>query len=601
MDSSIVWRENFLLVAAGKQPADWTIAAEPKPACQVAGMPGAIDKVLKLSRLTGSGTLSAEKDFPPCSGFVSLEWRFFESEAGRDHQFSLLNEKKVPLLHLRIDSAGIFRIDDTAAAIQPPVVTNQWYKVTVLLFTDRDCYDLYINDIPVYSEVPCCTPATSVTGIRVECTGAAPAILHVTDFLVISRDSVPERTVRIHLDRERQRIDGIGFCHEGNRNRKDHYIIDELIQGMLDNKMSLFRDRFPGSVWEPANDNDDPLKTDMTRFAQDDSAVIATLVRLKEMQKRGIKTILGIWNVPDWMISNPEAGSAREIGNLDEFAESVCAFLRYGKQQYGLSVDYVDVNETEIVGIRIRLSADEYGSFIKKCGLLFKKYGLTTKVNIGSTLKWGEPYVAEMYRDPSVRTFGGYPAYHSYRGTGTEPNDNSTFINWGIFRQSIDRNIWCTETDYDAYLWENPERTQYRSVTEMAFNYWRVLYLARTSATAGWFWRPAYPSHEVHRAYMNFLQPGGKIVEATQDYPGLFTVAYKHARKKKFVLQVLNSSERGGPVTFTGVPDQSLTLVRTSEAGERFTTVGSFKPAKHQLVVDIEGESFNTLYGNLDP
>jgi hypothetical protein len=323
------------------------------------------------------------------------------------------------------------------------------------------------------------------------------------------------------------------------------------------------------------------------------------LQRLKEMHNRHITTILGIWNVADWMVTNPEARNARKIKNMDEFAESVCSFLRYGRERYGLSVDFVDVNETEMTGIRIRLTAAEYGSFVKKCGVVFRRNRLTTKVNIGSTLKWGEPYVAEMYDDREVRARGGYPSYHSYRGTGTEPNDNSTFIEWGKFQQKLDRNLWCTETDYDAYLWENPERTEYRGVTEMAYNYWRVYYLARTSATAGWFWRPEYPSHEVHRAYMNFFEPGGMIVEASQSYPGIFTVAYKHPKKNRFVLQVLNASGRDGAVVFSGIPDRPLTLVRTSKDGDRFSTVGTYKPVNHCVTVEIKGDSFNTLHGAL--
>ncbi|MBN1578707.1 MAG: hypothetical protein JW913_19240 [Chitinispirillaceae bacterium] len=599
IDATIVWQEDFTLIPLGAQPPDWTIAAEPKTACQVVGMPGSIDKVLKLNSLAGTGTLSAEKRFTPSQGVVFIEWRFFESESGRGQTFIVENGKGKAIYQLFVDSAGNLCLNDSGQVVQPGIVANQWYKVKVLLRTDAGRCDLSLNDIPISSEVPFSTAADEIAGIRILSGGPSRGILQVTDFKVSSVKALPERTVRIHLDRIRQGIDGVGFCHEGNRARKSPYVIDEFIQDMLDNKLSLFRDRFPGKAWEPTNDNGDPFTIAMKSFTIGDSGVITTLQRLKEMQNRGIKTILGVWDVADWMVSNPEARKARKIKNIDEFAESVCAFLRHGREKYGLTVDFVDVNETEPVGIRLQLTAAEYGSFIKKCGALLRRNGLTTRVNIGSTLKWGEPYIAEMYSDPGVRTFGGYPSYHSYRGTGTEPNDNSTFIAWGKLRRRLDRNLWCTETDYDAYLWENPERSEYRSVTEMAYNYWRIYYLARTSATAGWFWRPKYPSHEVHRAYMNFFEPGGTIVEASQNYPGIYTVAYKHPGKKKFVLQVLNASARGGPVTFSGVPDQPLTLVRTSRDGDRFTTVGTFTPVNHRLTIVIKGDSFNTLHGNL--
>ncbi|MBN1309562.1 MAG: hypothetical protein JXA18_16700 [Chitinispirillaceae bacterium] len=599
-DTSVVWREDFSLVPVGTRPAGWTITAEPETACHVAGMPGSIEKVLKCSALSGGGTLSAEKRFLPSRGVVTVQWRFFESESGRGQTFIVENGKGEAVCRLFVDSTGNLCYNDTQRVVQPRIVTNQWYKVKLLLRTDTGRGDLSLNDVPVSSEVPFAAPADEIAGITILYTGAAPGILHLTDFSVSSVKSLPERTVRIRLDRTRQGIDGVGFCHEGNRARNAPYVIDEIIQGMLDNNMSLFRDRFPGKAWEPVNDNGDPFTIAVKNFAIGDSGVLTTLQRLKAMQNRGITTILGIWDVADWMVANPQARKARRINNFDEFAESICAFLRYGKEHYGLAVDFVDVNETEMVGIALRLTASEYGAFIKKCGALFRRNGLTARVNIGSTLKWGKPYIAEMYRDPGVRTFGGHPSYHSYRGTWSEPNDNSTFIEWGEFRRTLDRNLWCTETDYDAYLWENPERSEYRSVTEMAYNYWRIYYLARTSATVGWFWRPSYPSHEVHRAYMNFFEPGGTIVEASQSYPGIFTVAYKHQKKKRFVLQVLNASSRGGAVTFLGVPDRPLTLVRTSRAGDRFTTVGTFTPVDHRLTVEIEGDSFNTLHGDLE-
>ncbi len=599
-DASIAWEEDFSLVRNGTRPADWTIAAEPKTACLVVGMPGSIEKVLKFNLLLGAGTLSAEKRFTPCRGVVTVEWLFFESESGRGQTFIVENNKGETALQLFVDSAGNLCQNVANHVVQPKIVTNQWYKVKVLLRTEVKRCDLCLNDVPISSEVPFSAPADEIAGIRILYAGANPGILHVTDFRVSFVKSLPARTIRIYLDSIRQGIDGVGFCHEGTRAGRDPSVIDEYIQGMLDNNMSLFRDRFPGRQWEPANDNGDPFTIAMDNFATADGAVITTLQRLKEMQNRGITTILGIWNVADWMVANPEAKNARRINNMDEFAESICAFLRFGQEKYGLAVDFVDVNETEMVGINIRLTAAEYGAFIRKCGALFLRNGLTTRVNIGSTLKWGEPYIAEMYGDSGVRASGGHPTYHSYRGTGTEPNDNSTFIQWGEFRQKIDRNLWCTETDYDAYLWENPERSEYRGVTEMAFNYWRIYYLAGTSATAGWFWRPEYPLHEVHRAYMNFFEPGGKVVEASQDYPGLFTVAYKHPDKKKFVLQVLNASARGGAVTFLGVPNRPLTLVRTSRSGDRFKTIGTFTPVNHRLSVDIKGDSFNTLHGDIE-
>jgi hypothetical protein len=164
-------------------------------------------------------------------------------------------------------------------------------------------------------------------------------------------------TVVIKLNTPRQSVDGVGFCHEGDRMNGDNYVIDAKIQGMLDNKMSLFRDMFPNRGWEPSNDDGDANNINWSGFKTEDSRVQNSFKRLKEMQNRGIITILGIWDVPDWLVSNPGSGGGRRINNFDEFAEMMTAFLLWGKNKYDLTVNFIDVNESmNGGGVNLKLS-----------------------------------------------------------------------------------------------------------------------------------------------------------------------------------------------------------------------------------------------------
>ena len=131
--------------------------------------------------------------------------------------------------------------------------------------------------------------------------------------------------IYIDLNKPRQTVDGAGFCHEGDRQNGNYYIISTAIQQMLDNHMSLFRDMFPNKTFEPSKGS----------FNYTDERVVNSFKRLKTMQDRGIKTILGIWDVPNWMVSNPSAGSNRKINNFDDFANFITAYLVYGKNNYG--------------------------------------------------------------------------------------------------------------------------------------------------------------------------------------------------------------------------------------------------------------------------
>jgi len=151
--------------------------------------------------------------------------------------------------------------------------------------------------------------------------------------------------------------------------------------------MTLFRDMFPNKTWEPSKGT----------FNYTDARVVNSFQRLKTMQDKGIKTILGIWDVPNWMVSNPSAGSNRKINNFDDFAYFITSFLLYGKNNYGLAVDYVDVNETKTSGVNIALTAQEYITLIQKCQALFTANGIQTKINMGSVLLWDIQYCKDIY------------------------------------------------------------------------------------------------------------------------------------------------------------------------------------------------------------
>jgi hypothetical protein len=398
--------------------------------------------------------------------------------------------------------------------------------------------------------------------------------------------------IYINLNNVRQGIDGAGFCHEGDRQNGNYYVINTAIQQMLDNNMTLFRDMFPNKTWEPSKGT----------FNYNDQRVVNSFLRLKEMQNRGIKTILGIWDVPNWLVSNPSVSTNRKINNFDDFAYFITSFLVHGKNTYGLTVDYIDVNETRTSGINISMTAQEYITLIQKCQSQFTANGLSTKMNLGSVLLWDIQYCKDIYNAVNGLSVAGHPSWHTYKGGSTSGREPiSYWEGWGAWQQTINRNLWGTETDYDDRYWENPARLTWTGIEEMAVMYYRNYYVARMSTSAGWFWHPEWPSNNVHTAYMKNFEPGGQVVETSQPNGDVMTVAYKHTAKSKFVIQVLNQGSSARTVNFFGVPNNKpLTLVRTSEAGDRNTTVGTYTPNGTTLNITLQANSFNTFYGELE-
>jgi chitodextrinase len=270
------------------------------------------------------------------------------------------------------------------------------------------------------------------------------------------------------------------------------------------------------------------------------------------------------------------------------------------------------VNETKYPYVaNLDLSTTEYSNLVTACASRFAANGLTTKVNLGSDLLGdGLGYDQTIYNNVHTSAAAGFPSTHSYRSgnlTGNQRDPMTQWTNWGNWQKTIDRSVWCTETDYDAFYYSpnNSDLYDWTGCEEMAYMYWRNYYIARFSTSAGWYWHTNYFSNAVHRAYMNYFEPGGQIVEAsqptgTEGYDQLLTLAYKHVAKQKFVMQVLNESSYDRTVTFTGLPaDQSLTLVRTSEAGENLATIGTYSHTGSTWTTTIKANSLCTFYGPL--
>lgn len=408
--------------------------------------------------------------------------------------------------------------------------------------------------------------------------------------------------ITVNLNSPRQTIDGIGYNHEGDRQNGDTYIIDSNIQQMLDEGITLFRDMFPNKTWEPSPGT----------FGYNDVRVTNSFQRLKEMQNRGITTILGLWDLPNWLV-NTSSGQ-RKINNVNDVADFITSFLVRGKQQYGLDVDYVDFNESE-TGVNILLTAAEYSSIVSACQTRFANAGLITKFNQGSALLWSQGYATSIYNSTKTLSHAGVPSWHTYRGgnlTGTAREPLSLWKSWGSFALTLDRPLWATETDYDAYLYERPERLTWAGSQETAVMYWRTLYVARCSTMAGWYWHSDWSSYPIHTSYINHFKPGGQILDTRRagdlqpgDYAEdqVFALGYRHVGQNKFVLQVLNQSGSDRAANFHGLPaNTTLALIRTANGGENRHTVGTYTTdAAGNLSVSLYRQSFNTFTGNLGP
>ncbi len=99
---------------------------------------------------------------------------------------------------------------------------------------------------------------------------------------------------------------------------------------------------------------------------------------LREMKTtHGVQNLTAsVWDVPDWLVSNPQENQKRRIPrNLyPEFVESVVRFLQVAKGQYGVEIDYFSVNEAGR-SYQLLFTAPEMIELIRVAGRCLKEPG----------------------------------------------------------------------------------------------------------------------------------------------------------------------------------------------------------------------------------
>ena len=68
------------------------------------------------------------------------------------------------------------------------------------------------------------------------------------------------------------------------------------------------------------------------------------------LSKAGIKPALAVFDVPDWMVTNPNAYTYRHIPDhmYPEYAEFIVSFLLHAKIEYDVNISIVEVKNPDL-------------------------------------------------------------------------------------------------------------------------------------------------------------------------------------------------------------------------------------------------------------
>jgi O-glycosyl hydrolase len=363
------------------------------------------------------------------------------------------------------------------------------------------------------------------------------------------------------------------------------------------------RVELPLDTWEPINDNADPDSIDPSAFIID-RRLQATLETMQLAEARNAVIHASVWVVPDWMVENPEAQQQRVLipAMVDEFVESVLALLLTARDEYGVTVDTISVNEPDL-GIDQLFTPVEQADLIRRFAARFADAGLTTGWGLGETsnMKIALPYSAEIWADetlhPVIRTW----AFHSWDAAVPD----SVLAENAAWARTIDREVWVTELGYDSSLWQTPEVfSTYDYTLNTARIYSRLYKVGGMNVPFYWQliddYRVAAPdvaatfaTFDLLRGFRAYIPIGSQVIDTSVDSGSLYSFAIQSPEGEISVF-VLNMSDARQAVTLHGLPAGAYRHLRLSES-ESLVEVNSLAVQAEVVPMFLMARSINWL------
>lgn len=355
-------------------------------------------------------------------------------------------------------------------------------------------------------------------------------------------------------------------------------------------------------LWEPENDNADPLTIAAAGF-RDEGVTHNTFLFMQDLQAKGVEITASIWRVPNWLVSNPYKDRERIIPPemYAEAIESIAQWLLTARDTYGVEVAYVSFNESNI-GINVYWMPPEYIEFIRAAGRRFAELGITTRWLLGDTSNIGDTawYVAAIYAAEDIRPYLGPLAFHSWDANALD----DTIQRIATLAEKNGLTVYCTEAGWDPFLWRTPERfPTWENALNLARIYARVIKLSRAEVLMYWemLGRDYYlndgaqpfPAFTILQQLAQAVPTGSVVLTTSPDRDGVYSFAARHP-DGGLAVYLVNTNPAAKQVLLTGLPDARFSHIRSS-ATERNQPVGWRLVEDGRLWLELTAGSVNLL------
>lgn len=371
--------------------------------------------------------------------------------------------------------------------------------------------------------------------------------------------------------------------------------------------------------WEPENDDGDPDHFNwayfQSRFQQSDTKGLLVQSDFNMMSKIintfKKKLMIGIWDVPNWMVRDPAQKDHRDLpyDKHAEFAESVAAYLLWAKNQRGIHIpEIVLANEPD--GTYLEYSPAELRDLIKTVGAKFKREGITTKIvapDLASPYFAPEQWVTTLLADSTAASHLSAISYHTYYVDGGPDQWNAKFAK--IAELAAEKKLPVYYTEVGATPWNIPN-----TAWPWAFDCLQMWHniLTHGNASLGFQWALLGRDNVVNadasrnpifyalEQYFHHIPAGAVRLAAGSNHRDLLASAFKHAGKQSAQLIFINRSATNLEVSVNlkNLNLQTLEAYRTSES-EEHARVAGYRAVNQNFRLTIPPISIMTLVGTI--
>jgi O-glycosyl hydrolase len=410
--------------------------------------------------------------------------------------------------------------------------------------------------------------------------------------------------VRINDTVRYQSLDGVGACSNSFPFANDLGWSWDAVKFVYDEvNFHYVRLATWFGFWEARNDDADPYHINPSGFGGGtDTANWHDVPYAQYLTGKGIETMLGIWNVSDWMAG----GSPRHIAPAmyPELAESITAYLLHMKDQ-GVAMPVAEVQNEPGIAAALQYDTPED---LRDAALalldMLDRHGLTNVMVHGpnfhtppGTVPWAKVWL----ENQTLRDRTAAVSYHTWW--------SDSFTDYDQIRQLAEqykKPVWATEIGLLATDGLQPDT--WATAWDTAKSFYRAIAWSRASRLYHWAslgndamvgkTGERYPTFYAVKHFANFITPAARLVDTASGNKQVLALGFLLPTGNRSLI-LLNDSDSSKTMRIRsargGVTTVSDSLTTSATAYDAVTAVVA-PDAQGRPAVTLAAHSITSLH-----